>query len=1159
MGHELDVDSDHHAQILEANALLETNEDPINIKDCDCDKCHHLIYCSVDCLFACKVVRRSELINTKIGHYYDMGILWNFYSIGFVFAMATFAFTFGLVRYIIHMFNYYHYNSADFRVGDERDEISSSWICYRFEDFTIEAEYHEWNERTQIKSSCKMLGFALSCQLLAAVIDALAATTSKNNCTDVDQELKSKRWIFFRLVQAGTFLTMIAATVVLNWKPSRLGWYCTLSMSALLIPAGYLPPFYYSCAYLVQACEEAKNPIIKFQRLTLDCSLGGRTASHGIMLWILLSPWLTIRHEDIHMVWGWLFGICAMWSLAYDKLTNLHIFTDVQIATRFLLYSVALLLCVDSRRSAELSNRQRYRQERVTRIVGQRMFGVLYDMMPEHIVVPMMKNMGGTVAEESHCATVLFIFIDGFEAVTKDMTPTKVLDFLNSYFGKFDDIFEEHEVTKIETVGEEYVAAVGVVPKDRHENSRYGHGPLLSRLFDAVLAVLNFKGVDKKREVKLKMGLQTGSIVAGVVGKKLPRYRLFGDTINSAARMMQKGMPGTLQFGKETYEKLSKELRDIVTYRGEVEMKGKGMVPTWVFSPSSCCTDMGLGPPMPGLNSQKAMPGLTSQKKRNDDDNDLNTALHALQMTRRVMQVGDLDDVMKNKAKLANKSQRNKLFEDALIQIRSADNQQCTLIEPIPQRNFELWKQDFGGQLFGRGRLRRVGIFSVILLSMTIFEAAVACRMQIYRYDHAVYDASDRAFWFICYRLVTILCLLVNWYCGDTQWAEKSPNLFQIILLCLDLTALVSCGLSYDALIYSNADRWAKLQNQLFGNQGYLPAPDQQFGLHAVLAVHVILHVSRFRAWFSIAWIPGIAVFLATSRIFILFSSKKGATDIFTWNAKLLFIIQVFLRIAGALQMENLNRSVFKSRRRVRTLQIHTNCILDNLLPPLVTQDMRNSTSQQPNHQYRHAVIAQSDLCGFTKLAATKTPHEIVKFMMELFGSFDDLSDYYKIYKVETVGDAYIAGMADKPLTAEYLPANVIVFGLDMVRAVDDWACAMNVKVTCRVGIHYGECIGGIVGRRAQRYHLFGKFMQGLEILESTSIEGRVQVSDACRKEVQRQLLDHPCAVAEKIRFDLRRDGELKTSKGEVHKYDEVGGRTWLVTSDAPLRRTDPW
>lgn len=111
--------------------------------------------------------------------------------------------------------------------------------------------------------------------------------------------------------------------------------------------------------------------------------------------------------------------------------------------------------------------------------------------------------------------------------------------------------------------------------------------------------------------------------------------------------------------------------------------------------------------------------------------------------------------------------------------------------------------------------------------------------------------------------------------------------------------------------------------------------------------------------------------------------------------------------------------------------------------------------------------------------------------------------------------------------------------------------------MTCRVGVHYGECIGGIVGYDMQRYHLFGKFMAELEVLQATSIEGGVQVSEACKREVERQLKHDPWLAPGQILFEQRQLEHLLSTKGDVHEFEEVGGPTYLVSCEESLVDAD--
>jgi len=274
----------------------------------------------------------------------------------------------------------------------------------------------------------------------------------------------------------------------------------------------------------------------------------------------------------------------------------------------------------------------------------------------------------------------------------------------------------------------------------------------------------------------------------------------------------------------------------------------------------------------------------------------------------------------------------------------------------------------------------------------------------------------------------------------------------------------------------------------------------------------------------------------------------------FSHLGKALFVLNSVMNAYLAKEAEQTSRARFKAQKAMSNTCERIENILNTLMPPLVVKEIRaNANAAPPSHKYSRATIAQSDLCGFTKLASTRLPEEVVHFMDELFGLFDSLTDKYEIYKVETIGDAYIAGQADWPLTNKNKPISVILFGLDMVKGVHEWSRGMGENVSCRVGIHTGECIGGIVGTEMQRYHLFGDLMTCLEILESTAPEGRVQISpsckDACEDQMRRDSLPK-----EVMTFEERTEPDLRTSKGEKHDYDEVGGRTFVVKSYAQLR-----
>jgi len=266
---------------------------------------------------------------------------------------------------------------------------------------------------------------------------------------------------------------------------------------------------------------------------------------------------------------------------------------------------------------------------------------------------------------------------------------------------------------------------------------------------------------------------------------------------------------------------------------------------------------------------------------------------------------------------------------------------------------------------------------------------------------------------------------------------------------------------------------------------------------------------------------------------------SNGASQRMT-TYSLIFLAKSYFR-------EKLLRGQYKASCAVDKMQTRTEDTLEALMPPEVVKELQLRKQQTLSHTYERMTLAQSDLVGFTKLASTRRPKEVVEFIEELFGQFDKLTDIYDVHKVETVGDAYIAGQGAPHLTPESSPLAVVQFALEMVQAVHNWSQVRGESLSCRVGVHTGPCVGGIVGTEMQRYHLFGALVTCLEVLESTSAPGRVQVSRACRESVDQEAGGGRLPV----RFEVRCEEVLTTSKGEVHQYADAGGSPTFFASVA--------
>ncbi|GFR51108.1 hypothetical protein Agub_g13438, partial [Astrephomene gubernaculifera] len=193
--------------------------------------------------------------------------------------------------------------------------------------------------------------------------------------------------------------------------------------------------------------------------------------------------------------------------------------------------------------------------------------------------------------------TVLFADIQGFTPMCKVLPPRVVMSFLNTLFTRFDAMLDEYGVYKVETIGDCYMVAGGLIREDEDGMSAVqGAGQVdpdqvanvvgfaKAMLSAASRVVLPTSG----QPVRVRVGVHCGPVVSGVVGTRMPRFCLFGDTVNTASRMESTGVPGAVHASQEAWDMLRQ--RDPAAAEGweptgGIEVKGKGLMRTYVWTP----------------------------------------------------------------------------------------------------------------------------------------------------------------------------------------------------------------------------------------------------------------------------------------------------------------------------------------------------------------------------------------------------------------------------------------------------------------------------------------------------------------------------------------------------------------------------------------------
>ena len=197
---------------------------------------------------------------------------------------------------------------------------------------------------------------------------------------------------------------------------------------------------------------------------------------------------------------------------------------------------------------------------------------LLLNILPKEIA-SILKKKEGTIADRHESASVLFADIAGSTPLFSNLDPGEVVNWLNEIFSMFDNLVDKYGLEKIKTIGDNYMVASGV-PTPRPD-----HAQALAHFALDMLACLKDIPPRNKKQIEFRVGINSGQLVAGVIGKRKFQYDLWGDTVNVASRMESHGEVGKVHISKASF-KLLKDDFDCLP-RGSIPIHGKGTMETW--------------------------------------------------------------------------------------------------------------------------------------------------------------------------------------------------------------------------------------------------------------------------------------------------------------------------------------------------------------------------------------------------------------------------------------------------------------------------------------------------------------------------------------------------------------------------------------------------
>ncbi|XP_047111602.1 uncharacterized protein LOC124788380 [Schistocerca piceifrons] len=209
---------------------------------------------------------------------------------------------------------------------------------------------------------------------------------------------------------------------------------------------------------------------------------------------------------------------------------------------------------------------------------------LLFQMLPPP-VVRQLRQQKQVTAENFESVTIFFSDIVGFTQLSAVSSPMQVITLLNRLYRLFDSLIQNYDVYKVETIGDAYMVVSGLPQR----NGKRHAGEIASMALDVLHGVELYKIPHRPSEsLQIRIGINTGPCVAGVVGTTMPRYCLFGDSINTASRMESTSLAMKIHISQTTKEALD-ELGGFYTeYRGVMEVKGKGLMDTYWLTGKEC-------------------------------------------------------------------------------------------------------------------------------------------------------------------------------------------------------------------------------------------------------------------------------------------------------------------------------------------------------------------------------------------------------------------------------------------------------------------------------------------------------------------------------------------------------------------------------------------
>jgi adenylate cyclase len=383
-----------------------------------------------------------------------------------------------------------------------------------------------------------------------------------------DEELRQKKALLVLLAVLIAPVSVVWGILYLalgSWVGIAPLVYCAISVASLVV---FARTKNFRFLLLVQLLDILVAPTAGGQML-----VGGFLPSGAVGLWGILAPLGALVFLQVRRAVPWFVAFLFVFLLT--GILGELLFPDADLPLWFTSTMLALnIVGAASIAFMLLATFAHQRNEALTalRAEQEKSEALLLNVLPRPIAARL-KATDQTIADHFDATSILFADVVDFTPLSQRLPPAEMVNILDRLFSQFDALVERHGLEKIKTVGDCYMAAAGV--PDPHPD----HARRVARLALDMREAVGNMTVDGRQGLELRIGINSGPVVAGVIGRKRFLYDLWSDAVNTASRMESHGTPGQIQITRETYQLLKDEF--VCRPRGTILVKGKGEMETW--------------------------------------------------------------------------------------------------------------------------------------------------------------------------------------------------------------------------------------------------------------------------------------------------------------------------------------------------------------------------------------------------------------------------------------------------------------------------------------------------------------------------------------------------------------------------------------------------